>query len=147
MITMTFADFYKTDWDEGEHELYVLKRGSDVLYVGISERGIWNRWFGSWGHIPANGWGERFAGSQAGRAVLQNAPESANWIMELWTVQDCARFINRPDLRFRNIRQVEPYMIELLKPSLNVALTTYAKKPSELIDHAELEAAYREVFG
>jgi hypothetical protein len=149
MLTMTFKDFYQTDWDEGQHELYILKRGSDVLYIGISERGIWNRWFGGRSsHILSNLWGEKFPGSEVGRAVLENALESADWIMELWTVQDCADFLTEySHLKFTSIRQVEPFMIEELKPSLNVIFANYQKKQTDLIDRSHLAEAHRKIFG
>jgi len=65
-------------------ELYVLKNEALVLYVGISTRNIWERWFGGFGsHLVRNYYGEWFSTSDAGRAVLENMPASKDWMVEL----------------------------------------------------------------
>jgi len=46
MIEMTFEDYHQANFTEEGFRLYVLKNGlDDTLYVGISRKNIWNRWF------------------------------------------------------------------------------------------------------
>jgi hypothetical protein len=150
MLKMTLKKFFKTDIDEGRHELYILKRGSDVLYIGISERGVWNRWFGRMsGHMMRNIWGEFFPGSQAGRAVIENFPKSWQWTIELWTIQDCAEFLNiQAGNESIYLHHVEQLMIEKLQPSLNVMHARYNKDTSDLFDtSADQQKAHRKLYG
>jgi hypothetical protein len=150
MLTMSFKDFFETEWSEGEHELYILKRNAEPIYVGITVRGIWNRWFDSRGHMPRNGWGEFFNGSQVGRAVIENFPESWGWEMELWTLDDCIRFLGEEVDGLRlEIRHTEKLMIDKLKPSLNFRdALHYHKDTSDLIDTSRLQQkAHRELYG
>ena len=59
MIEISFKAFHDQDYRERGYKLYVLKNGNeDVLYVGISTRSIWERWFGMNGHIL---WTDRYA--------------------------------------------------------------------------------------
>jgi len=53
MIEITFKDFCEYRYHEdGFYELYVVKNGlEEILYVGISDQNIWNRWFGWNDHI------------------------------------------------------------------------------------------------
>lgn len=131
MITLTFEEFRRGDYDDREefHELYVLRRGDEVLYVGISARGAWMRWFGWNGHITRNGWGEDLHTSSAGRAVIEHAPESNKWLVELWTIEDCARlFIGDEFEPFQMpLRRAENLMIERRRPVLNVTNAPYHK--------------------
>lgn len=143
MIKLRFEKFMSGKYDNKDeaHELYVLKNESLVLYVGISTRDIWNRWFGgNSSHLVKNFYGEWFSTSDAGRAVIENLPASNNWIVELWTLQDCIDFL---DDRFEGanksaltINYVEPFMIGKMRPSLNINYANY-EKPAE---NAEVSA-------
>jgi hypothetical protein len=47
MIEMDFASFHNQDYIEKGYELYAMKnRSGEILYVGISNQSIWERWFG-----------------------------------------------------------------------------------------------------
>jgi hypothetical protein len=131
MIKMTFQKFRDTEWDEGDTELYIIKRGSETLYVGISECGIWNRWFGRrGGHLRSNIYGQYFPTSDIGQAILKHAPESDNWIVELWTVEECAKLFNfnhQEKPARLSLRHVEKLMIDRLRPRLNVINAPYRK--------------------
>ena len=119
MITLTFAEFHKGNYDDKEefHEMYIIKQENNTLYVGISSRDVWERWFSQWGgHIRRNGWGEYFHTSEIGRAVIQNMPESDNWIVELWTLEDCRKFFHSPLLP---LGRAETEMIKHLHPVHN----------------------------
>lgn len=122
MITLTFAEFHKGDYDDKDecHDLYIIKRDTETLYVGISTRDVWNRWFGQWGgHIRRNGWGEYFHTSEIGRAVIENMPQSNNWTVELWTLDDLRKYFATPLL---SLRRAENLMIKQLKPCHNTML-------------------------
>jgi hypothetical protein len=138
MISVRFEEFMNGEYDNKDeaHELYVLKNESLVLYVGISTRNIWERWFGSISsHLVRNYYGEWFSTSDAGRAVLENMPVSNDWTIELWTLQDCIDFLGerfaRANKSALSIRYVEPYMIGKLRPSLNVIYANYEEGRTE----------------
>ena len=128
MITMTFQKFRDTEWDEGDTVLYVVKRGPETLYVGISERGIWNRWFAPRGHMPRNIYGERFWTSHIGEAVAKHAPQSDKWIVELWSLEDCRKFFQSHNIPNISLRYAEKLMIDHLRPRLNSMSAPYPKK-------------------
>jgi hypothetical protein len=131
MIKLKFSKFMNGRYnDRGEdHELYVLRGEGCVLYVGISRTGIRNRWFAdASSHLYRGRNNELLYNSRVGEAVVRCAPDSMNWVIELWTKEDCIKFLqsqikdrameNR--LR-RDIRFCEDLMIEQLKPCLNIA--------------------------
>jgi len=117
MITLTFAEFRDGQRDqEDDFELYIIKRNDETLYVGISKQGVWNRWFGSWGHMPRNIYGEFLYNSGISREIIEHAPQSDNWIVELWTLDDCRELFQNSSL---NLQFSEIYMIKRLQPSFN----------------------------
>ena len=126
MISLTFEQFQNGDYeDNANHELYIVKDNKSVLYVGISSRGIWNRWFGKLDpHIGRNYEGKAYHGTNLGRAILNNLPRSLAWTIELWTIDDCTDFLgyelDEHAKAFVKIRFFESMMIRELKPSLNV---------------------------
>lgn len=96
MIEITFKQFYEYTYDEeGFHELYIMKNGLDeILYIGISNQNIWNRWFGMRGHILDNG--KFMSGeSSVGKNVVNHLPDSWNWKIQLWTLDDCIEFCKK----------------------------------------------------
>jgi hypothetical protein len=155
MIEITFKDFYEYKYHEdGFYELYVMKNGlGEILYVGISNQNIWNRWFGWNGHIMGDA-GYMVGESSVGRKIVNHLPDSWNWKIQLWTLDDCETFCaDEFNLHGRyTIRFLEPFMIQKLHPILNV---NYNKNPG--IDHmplsekekrrkAVLDRVYYEVF-
>jgi hypothetical protein len=131
MISLTFENFRNGSYPEEfdvDAELYVVKNETKVLYVGISHQGIWNRWFSRLGHMPTNAYGEHYYTSLIAREILEKEPESMKWIIELWTKEDCIRFINDESIKCApdaiKIDSLEPRMIEKLKPFWN---STYAQ--------------------
>lgn len=155
MIEITFKEFYEYQYPkEDYHELYVMKNGlEDILYIGISSQNIWNRWFGWNGHI-AEGPNFMIGESTVGRKVVDHLPDSWDWKIQLWTLDDCREFCAdelNPNGRY-DIKLLEPFMIQKLRPSLN---TIYNLNPGT--DHtpkserekrreAELEKAFRKIF-
>ncbi len=155
MIEITFREFFEYKYrEDGFHELYIMKNGlGEILYIGISEQNIWNRWFGRNGHIM-EGPNYLIGESSVGRKVVDHLPDSWDWKIQLWTLDDCVEFCAdelNPDGRY-DIKMLEPFMIQKLRPSLNM---TYNLNPG--IDHTpksekekrretELDRVYREVF-
>jgi hypothetical protein len=155
MIEITFREFYEYKYEEdGFHELYVMKNGlGEILYIGISNQNIWNRWFGMRGHILDNG---KFMSGESlvGKNVVNHLPGSWSWKIQLWTLNDCIEFCKKdlsPNGKY-TIKYLEPLMIKRLKPALN---TLYNLTPgadsmpkSEKEKHYEklLDKAYRDVF-
>ncbi len=92
MIEIRFEDFHRQNYQDQGYCLYVVKNGSgDVLYVGISVSDVWSRWFSWGGHMTWDGdviYGE----SPVGTKVENNLPDSLNWSIQLWTLQDCISF-------------------------------------------------------
>ena len=131
-----------------------MKNGlEEILYVGISTQSIWNRWFGWNGHIMGNA-NYMIGESAVGKKVVNHLPDSWNWKIQLWTLDDsvnfCADVLN-PRGRY-TIQLVEPFMILKLRPVLNMSYN-----PNPGIDHMpksekekqredELDKAYHEVF-
>jgi hypothetical protein len=126
MITLKFKDFMSGKFDDIDAELYVLKNAENILYIGISKRGVWNRWFDNWSsHIGTNYEGKHFGNSPAGREVIENLPASLDWIIELYTLDDC-RIILKDEFASMgfcldrvDIRRCENLMIRKIDPPLN----------------------------
>jgi hypothetical protein len=155
MIEIIFREFFEYRYRDDEYfELYAMKNGLDeILYVGISSQNEWNRWFGWSGHITA---GDKFlvGESEIGRMVVYHLPNSWDWKIQLWKLDDCVEFCAdalNPAGRY-NIKLLEPLMIQKLRLSLNVAynlnpeLDHTPKSDKEKQREIELDKAYRNIF-
>jgi hypothetical protein len=90
-LIMTFERFLKYD-DEGYYNLYIVWRGKQALYVGISKQNISMRWFyrGGQSHMR---YVQRYSGtleggswvglSTIGQVIQNNFPKSLKWKIEL----------------------------------------------------------------
>lgn len=156
MIELEFGKFCNQDYESEEyHQLYVMLNGeADTLYVGISRRNIWERWFGFSGHmIYERG---RFLGlSPVGRKIEDHLPDSLKWKIQLWTREDCVNFCKDllPKTRRKlDIEYIEPFMIQKLSPILNVIYNlnpgkdTTPKSEKELKWERYVDKAYDEIF-
>lgn len=91
-IRMSFRRFLDGKYHDGNHNLYIIWKGKQALYVGISHDNIWYRWFKrSWqGHMSfmqkysgtLEG-GEWVGHSPIGRVIATNLPKSLKWTVEL----------------------------------------------------------------
>lgn len=155
MIEITFREFFEYKYREnGFHELYVMKNGLDeTLYIGISSENIWNRWFGSRGHVMV-GTNYLIGESSVGRKVVDHLPDSWDWKIQLWTLEDCLEFCKdelNPNGRY-NIQWLEPFIIQKLRPSLNATYNlnpgkdTTPKSKKEIEREKLLDKVYRDVF-
>jgi hypothetical protein len=154
MIEITFEDFHGCNFPEEGFRLYVLKNVlHDTLYVGISRKNIWNRWFAFGGHMI---WDGKFIIGQSavGQKIVDHLPESLQWKMQLWMLQDCIEFCKDilPPSREYTIEFVEPFMIMKLSPILNVSYNLYpgkdtTPKSKREIEHEKfLDEMYRKIF-
>ena len=128
---MDFERFHNQDFIDRNYELYVLKNGSgNVLYLGITQRSIWERWFGWSGHMV---WDRKviYGNSPVGQKIEHHLPDSLKWKIQLWTLKDSIRFCREQlakGMLIRTIGDIEPIMIQKLSPILN---GTYNLKPGK----------------
>lgn len=132
MIELTLHNFRQQNYEDTENIycLYVVKTDlDDVLYVGISEVDVWERWFGWGGHMLWDG-NVIYGSSTIGTKIERHIPESLSWKIQLWTLNDCIKFLGKaiPPRNDRTIKSIEPLMIKKLSPALNV---TYNYKPGK----------------
>jgi len=139
MIKLTFSDFAKGNYNEGQGDyfLYILIAESCVLYIGISGGSIWNRWFGNIGsHVTMYPVGKWDYQSEAGEAIVKCFPKSLQWTIELWTFEDCNTFLAKNDTteyRPSNLPIfLERLMIKHFQPAFNRANANYEHKLDNL---------------
>lgn len=152
MLEITFKEFCELEYEEdGPHELYVVKNGLDeTLYIGITSQKIWDRWFGWNGHIFLSG-AILEGRSSVGNKIVDHLPDSWKWKIQLWSLDDCVIFCKdeiSPTRKYYNIKYLEPFMIEKLRPALNVAynLNPGADNTPQSEKEKELDRIYKEVF-
>ncbi len=155
MIEIEFRRFHGQDYVEEGYNLYVVKNGlNNVLYVGISTISIWERWFGWNGHIL---WTDNIiqGTSVVGQKIADNLPESLNWKIQLWTLEDCVIYCSDllpPNRGILDVKLIEPYMIQKLSPILNATYNLSPGRDTTLKSRKEkereklLDEAYRELF-
>ena len=117
MRRIRFGDFMRGSPSDGFGEsLYILHDGSECLYIGISRRGIWERWFDRYmGHIRGK---YSYCNTDIGDYVVQNLPASLDWTLELWTEADCLEVVE--DKKHFRLEDFEAMMIRKLEPVFNV---------------------------
>jgi hypothetical protein len=120
MRALRFGDFRTGNFDDTPGDqaevLYMLRDGDELVYIGITGRGIWARWFDPFfGHMGVRQ-------SEVGGLVKRMRPQSDDWTIELWTREDCRlavgdaiKFSQRASL----INDYEFWLIESLRPHLN----------------------------
>ena len=155
MIELDFQQFHDQKYREQGYELYVLKNGlGGILYIGISKSDIWQRWFGWGGHMTWDGkviYGE----SPVGVKIENHLPDSLNWKIQLWTLQDCVNFCRNElsvDTLEITIHEIEPIIIRKLSPALNGTYNlnpgkdTTPKSQKEMELERKADELYREIF-
>lgn len=92
--------------------------------------------------------------SAVGQKIVDHLPDSWNWKIQLWTLDDCVAFCMdelNPNGRY-TIKFLESFMIQKLRPILNVACNLnpgvdhMPKSEKEKRREAELDKAFYEVF-
>jgi len=144
MLTLTFAEFaegskFPDDFGRN-YRLYVVRKGKNILYVGISEDHIWNRWFG--GGTSHMWFAQKYSGtleggswqgnSRIGIEIQHNFPKSNKWLFDFWTLKEALDFMKTDyiyneeynafiiGIHRLSIKDVEPEMINFLSPKFNV---------------------------
>src|SRR5690349_5689608 len=154
MIELDFESFHNQEYAEDGYSLYVVKNGlGNVLYVGISHLNIWERWFGWSGHIL---WVDQVieGHSHVGEKIVDHLPDSLQWKIQLWTLEDCLEFCRDvlPTTRPPDIDFVEPYMIQKLSPILNGSYNlrpgkdNTPKSKKEIERENSLNEMYKKIF-
>ncbi len=127
MYTLQFNDFMDADkFPSGNLVLYVVRNKSNILYVGISKSGIWNRWFGSRGRLTKNIYDEWLYTDSISSFIVKNMPQSLKYSIDLWTIEECRDFLSITDT---HLRDVENSMIADLFPSINFINNTRSNFP------------------
>lgn len=162
VIELRFEDFHEQNYNDEGFCLYVMRNGQGtVLYVGISTANIWLRWFGHGGHMTWDGkviYGE----SSIGAKIENHLPDSLNWKIQLWTLQDCLEFCGLEPLnpRFKMtggeykdaVRSIEASMIRKLSPALNrhlnlnAGVDTTPESEREMMWKRYADRSYDEIF-
>jgi hypothetical protein len=128
-LRMTFGRFLKDEYD-GRHNLYIIWRGKQALYIGITKDHISNRWFHKLdSHMrivykdPRTGQGGHWVGSSTIGSVIQlNYPKSLKWIIEL---REYSTFSLGPH---EKLEDAEKRLIHELRPLFNI---TYRQELSD----------------
>lgn len=155
MIELDFLQFHEQKYREKRYELYLLKNGlGDILYIGISQSNVWERWFGWGGHMMWDGtviYGE----SPIGVKIENHLPDSLKWKIQLWTLKECIEFCRKElsdELSKVTIHDIEPIIIRKLSPALNATYNlnpgkdTTPKSQKEIELERKADELYREIF-
>lgn len=156
MIEMEFSRFHDHDYVERGYRLYVMKNGvGDPLYIGVSKKSIWMRWFGTnFGHMIWEGNIIR-GNSSIGEKIEDHLPDSLTWKIQLWTARDCVKFCKELRNRYSyvpDIHTIEAHMVKKLSPILNSLynsdprLYTPPRSRREIQKEQYLDRIYKEIF-
>lgn len=151
MIAIKFSEFYKGDYEDRGYELYIIKDSDEkVMYIGISRDSIWHRWFGGGpSHMDTDAAGKIYGKSYVGEVIERRFPSSWDWIIELWTRQDCLKaceteFSGR-EIDKIEIESIEPYMIVKFEPLYNI--THGGGRHEDPLTTRKLDTIYKDLFG
>jgi hypothetical protein len=151
MKSLRFSEFYKGQYTDEGFELYLLKDlAGEIMYIGISRDSIWHRWFGGGpSHMDKGASGKVYGKSYIGEVIERRFPNSWNWVIELWTMDDClkaceAEFVGR-DPGHVGIEGIEPYMIAKFEPLYNI--THGGGRHEDPFITEKLDKIYKDLFG
>lgn len=151
MKSLIFSEFYAGKYDDHGYELYIIKDSDEnVMYIGIAKDSIWHRWFGGKiGHMDSDANGKLYGKSRIGEVIERRFPNSWNWVIELWTKDDCLNACRQDivgrDLDTMEIGSIEPYMIDRFEPIYNI---TYGDgRHEDPLTTKKLDDIYKRLFG
>lgn len=151
MKALTFSQFYKGEYEDVGYELYFLKdiKGS-AIYIGISRGSIWHRWFGGGpSHMDIDQAGKIYGKSYVGEVIQRRFPGSWEWVIELWTKEDCLKAcehqVSGKDLEQIEIEAIEPHMITKFEPLYNVSHG--GGRHEDPLTTKSLDKIYKDLFG
>jgi hypothetical protein len=136
-LSLFFSQFLEANYKRDRHNLYIIWKGKQALYVGISKTDIWGRWFsGSYGHMMFIHQTKRWIGnSSIGSVIERNFPKSLKWKVELrrystfsWTDNEKLEMAEQ-----RLIRELRP----LFNSTYRSSLTDKENELIERLTHAQ----------
>ncbi len=98
--------------------VYVVRDGNAVLYVGKVESCCIRKRFEM--HLGLSG--PTHTPSKIGTLIHKNAPDSDQWQIEIYTVEDCNEFLaaHGATHRVRKVNTAERALIHYFHPSVNI---------------------------
>lgn len=145
IITTPFSYLYflgeQIEKDYPENCFYVVRNDIEILYIGISTIGVFNRWFGGQNpHIKFR-FEEIYGTSTIGKHIIDNFPSSKKWLIDQFSEVDCLQFLNKEYLidkdkritiddfytgmsRFVDMRYLEEILIGRFNPKFNTMKRT-----------------------
>jgi hypothetical protein len=151
MKSLKLSEFYKGEFADEGYELYFVKDIHEKpIYIGISRDSTWHRWFGGGpSHMDTNAAGKLYGKSYIGEVIARRFPDSWDWVIELWTKEDCLKVCS---IEFRDrdpdkieIDSIEPYMISKFQPLYNV--THGGGRHEDPLTTEKLDTIYKSLFG
>lgn len=133
MITVTIAEAMETTIDTTDHYLYRYRSEEDIFYVGRSLSPIDRL-------MQHLGKDRPWSPDRIGTLIREQFPASRDWLMEMYTLEDCIPFIDEASLPFYRanlqnllvrdslIQEAENCMIYRFEPYLNYINNANKKK-------------------
>jgi hypothetical protein len=150
MITLKFSQFFEGDFEDDGFELYHIRNERrESMYIGISRVSVWDRWFsGSMSHMIALGIREAKGNSTIGEVIERRFPASWEWMIELWTRDDCGKILENELGKRRSgdipITDLEAMLIKKFQPLYNV-MHASGLHEDPMISKA-LDEEFKEIF-
>lgn len=151
MKELLFSEFYEGNYDDHGYELYIIKdTKGQAMYIGIARDSIWHRWFdGATSHMERDVRGRMHGRSYIGEVIERRFPNSWNWVIELWTKEDCLKICENEfpgkSLDKIEIELMEPYMILKFEPMYNVIHG--GGRHEDPLTTKRLNTIYKDIFG
>lgn len=121
MISLTIKEAVEQTIDTTDHYLYLYRDGDVIFYVGRSISPL-DR------NLEHMGLSHRSLADQLGHVIRDNRPDSWNWTLELYTLEECISLIQQ------RMPEVYRHYMEVLNTPTNPR-SSYKYK--ELADDAE----------
>ncbi len=111
MISISIGEILQ-GWDEDpiDARIYLVRDGDFVFYVGVLVRSILDHVLVHCGLVDGGPPADRL-----GRVMLDNAPSSNGWVVDLLSLEDCEAFV----------REVQPMIRRVDAARALVCLTVY----------------------
>jgi len=109
----------RPELDKERPQVYVIRDGATVLYVGQSTRDVCDRILEHCGLLRPSRY-YPFS-DRLGAFILANAPNSRGWQVDLLTLTDCAPYVGQvfPAFKHYDTHDAETAAIMVLHPCLN----------------------------
>jgi hypothetical protein len=159
IITTPFSYLYflgeKIEKDCPENCFYVVRNETEILYIGISKIGVYNRWFGGQNpHIKFR-FEEIYGTSTIGKYIIDNFPDSKKWLIDQFSEIECLDYLCKPYIldennritindfytgnsRFIDMRYLEEILIGKFNPKFNtMKRTNKTREKSDFLEYIE----------